>query len=261
MTIEEIEIEDGAGFLANLESIFKQNSAVVSKKTSNIENLTTKKIQAEIPQKILKNRKKNLKKHSKLLQKSQKFKQFSQKAVKQIEHQSNDTSLLILGGWDDSLFTGSLNFHPVIRKSWWTLSLDRVLLNDIDTGLCDKEDKKCQIIMDSGASLMATPPQVFNEFMTKIETGQHCDDLSQFPRISFIIDDIEYFIDPFEYVLSNKEDIDYIDKNEKPDCVVGFSIFDLGPTEMVWIAGDIFLSKYFSVYDRDKDQVGLALAN
>ena len=52
-----------------------------------------------------------------------------------------------------------------------------------------------------------------------------------------------------------------MDKNEKPDCVVGFSIFDLGPTEMVWIAGDIFLSKYFSVYDRDKDQVGLALAN
>jgi hypothetical protein len=260
LLLEEIQITDGAGFLANLESIFKQNSAVVSKKTSNIENLTTKKIQAEIPHQLL-TRRKNHKTNKKAKHIIPKQKQFSQKAVKEVQHQENDKSLLILGGWDDSLFSGELNFHPVIRKSWWTLQLDKVLLNDEDTGLCDNENKKCQIIMDSGASLMATPPQVFNEFMSKVEDTRHCEDLSQYPRISFIINKKEYYIDPFEYILSNKEDIDYLKKNEKPDCVVGFSVFDLGPTEMVWIAGDIFLSKYYSVYDRDKDRVGLALAN
>lgn len=42
-------------------------------------------------------------------------------------------------------------------------------------------------------------------------------------------------------------------------CSFGVSVFDVGP-ENVWIAGDIFLTKYFSVYDRDQDRVGLALA-
>ena len=249
-------ISDSEGFLSNLQSIFKQNSAIVSTKRKGNKK-SSQSILKKAPT-VIKNRKDGirvLKKHSGHL------KQFSQKKVKTVETQEKEKSMLILGGWDNSLFSGSLHFHPVVRKSWWTLSLDKVLLDGIDTNFCDKENRPCQIIMDSGASLMATPESVFNSFISKVEPKSFCDDLSKYPRISFIIDDQEYFIDPFEYVLSNKEDIDYIKSSSKEECVVGFSIFDLGPNEMVWIAGDIFLSKYYSVYDRDQNRMGLALAN
>ena len=168
-------------------------------------------------------------------------------------------SYLILGGWDDSLFEGDLHFHPVVRKSWWTLNLQKVLLDGRDSNLCNSSIN-CQIIMDSGASLMATPPQLFTDFMDQVGGDQFCGNLSRYPRITFVIDEKEYDIDPFEYILSNHEDIDYEKWNHKDDCMVGFSVFDLGPDEFVWIAGDIFLSKYFSVYDREYDQVGLARA-
>lgn len=42
-------------------------------------------------------------------------------------------------------------------------------------------------------------------------------------------------------------------------CSIAFSIFDVGELN-VWIAGDLFLTKYFSVYDRENDRVGLAKA-
>lgn len=172
---------------------------------------------------------------------------------------SKSESYLILGGWDESLFQGDLHFHPVVRKSWWTLSLQKVLLDGHDSNLCNSSID-CQIIMDSGASLMATPPQLFTEFIDLVGSDKFCGDLSRYPRITFVIDGREYDIDPFEYILSNHEDIDYERWNHKDDCMVGFSVFDLGPDEYVWIAGDIFLSKYFSVYDREYDQVGLARA-
>lgn len=254
---------DTAGFLENLQSIFTQNSAVLATQSSNAKGLSNERGQRGPSKKA--NLTKTAQLKVKFLQKprarSGHLTQLVQKPVERDREQGRDTSLLILGGIDESLFSGDLQYHPVIRKSWWTLRLDRVLVGGVDSELCDDRDKQCQIIMDSGASLMATPPQVFNEFMAKVEPKRHCEDLRKYPRISFVIDGKEYSLDPYEYILSNKEDIDYLDAPQKKDCVVGFSVFDLGPSEMVWIAGDIFLSKYYSVYDRDNNRVGLALAN
>ena len=262
LIINENIISDSEGFLANLQSIFKQNSAIVSKKNSSKNSFSKKNSSESLIKKfpkIIKSRSQGIK----LLKKSTSshLKTLTQKSVKKTQKQEKEKSMLILGGWDDSLYSGKLHFHPVIRQSWWTLNLDKVLLDGIDTNFCDKNNKKCQIIMDSGASLMATPESIFNSFISKVEPKSFCDDISKYPRISFIIDGQEYYIDPYEYVLSNKEDIDYIKTTSKKECVVGFSIFDLGPSEMVWIAGDIFLSKYYSVYDRDQNRMGLALAN
>jgi hypothetical protein len=259
-------ISDTTGFLANLESIFKQNSEVIQQEhTSSKQLAKTTKHPNTFPHNSH-NKSSPIKSKKPPQNQKQKPKQNHLKSLTQITSKfkgspKKEKSSLILGGWDNSLFSGELHFHKVIRKSWWTLSLDRVLFNGVDSNLCDQDENQCQIIMDTGASLMATPPQMFNNFMSLVEPRQQCGDLSEYPRISFIIEGREYFIDPFEYVLSNKEDIDYKKTESKKDCVVGFVTFDLGPSERVWIAGDIFLSKYFSVYDRDNDMVGLALAN
>ena len=66
----------------------------------------------------------------------------------------------------------------------------------------------------------------------------------------------------YEYILNDENDLEYDSEQENEEglCSVGFSIFDVGDLN-VWIAGDIFLTKYFTVYDRDKDMVGIALSN
>jgi hypothetical protein len=117
--------------------------------------------------------------------------------------------------------------------------------------------------MDTGSSLMATPPQMLDPFLSKISSYSNCSSLRQYPTIKFWLEGIDgkpkmYVLEPYEYVLTDESMITYEETDDPEICSFGISIFDVGD-ENVWIAGDIFLTKYFSVYDRDKDLVGLAL--
>ena len=58
----------------------------------------------------------------------------------------------------------------------------------------------------------------------------------------------------WECILNDENELEYDENatNQADLCSVGFSIFDVGELN-VWIAGDIFLTKFFTVYDRDLD--------
>jgi cathepsin D len=174
-------------------------------------------------------------------------------------------SQLFLGGWDETLMLGPIHYHPVVKKTWWTVSLDKVLLNGIDSGLCNPTID-CTIIMDTGSSLMATPPWALNPLLSQINRFSDCKNVQRFPVITFVINGVGYTLEPFEYVLTDMSLIDYRkDVNRYKqlndlDCTFGFSIFDVGKGNNVWIAGDLFLTKYYTIYDRDNDRIGLALA-
>jgi len=173
-------------------------------------------------------------------------------------------SELFLGGYDEKLIEGPINYHPVVKKTWWTLNLDRVLINGQDSLLCTSSTK-CKIIMDTGSSLMASPPWALNSLLSQISKYSDCRNILAFPSITFIIDSQPYTIDAYEYVLTSMNTIKYDPAPNasanlgEGDCTFGFSIFDVGK-DNVWIAGDIFLTKYFTIYDRDNDRVGIALA-
>ena len=77
-----------------------------------------------------------------------------------------DKSRFFIGGYDEKYITGPIVYHKVVRKTWWTLPLDRVLLNGKDYGFCN-DTRKCEVIMDTGSSLMATDPRKLNEFLSK----------------------------------------------------------------------------------------------
>lgn len=173
-------------------------------------------------------------------------------------------SRLFMGGFDHSLIEGKINYHPVVKKTWWTLNLDAVLVNGKNSGLCS-EKHKCTIIMDTGSSLMATPPWALNTLLSEISSYSDCRDINKFPDLTFVIDGQHYSLSAYEYVLTSLKKIEYNPQPNKnrilgdSDCTFGFSLFDVGK-ENVWIAGDIFLSKYFTIYDRDNDRVGIAKA-
>jgi cathepsin D len=45
------------------------------------------------------------------------------------------------------------------------------------------------------------------------------------------------------------------------DCVGAFMPLDIQePQGPAWILGDVFLTKYYSIYDRDNNKVGFAKA-
>lgn len=62
-------------------------------------------------------------------------------------------SKMILGGVDDSLYSGSINYVKVVDEYYWTIRAEKILVGGKDIGLCNN----CHLIVDTGTSLITGP--------------------------------------------------------------------------------------------------------
>ncbi|KAG9490313.1 hypothetical protein GDO78_005935 [Eleutherodactylus coqui] len=164
--------------------------------------------------------------------------------------------VLILGGIDDSLYKGPIHWIPLTNKGYWQIRLDSIKVHG-KVAFCPNG---CEAILDSGTSLITGPSvdiKLLQELIgaTPSSFGEYtvdCRYLSRYPTVTFTLDNRDYTITPHQYVLK-----EYTEKS--PQCLTGFQPMDLntksGP---LWILGDIFMSKFYSIFDRENDRIGLA---
>jgi len=91
---------------------------------------------------------------------------------------------------------------------------------------------------------------VINALIDKLNVASDCANYKKLPDLGFIVGD---------HILNLKPE-DYVDKS--PDgCSVALMTLDIPPPKgPLFIFGDPFLRKYYTVYDREKTRVGFALA-
>ncbi|KAK0143658.1 Cathepsin E [Merluccius polli] len=163
---------------------------------------------------------------------------------------------LLLGGTDEDLYTGPINWLPVTAKGYWQVKMDSVAVQAVRS-LCPHG---CQAIVDTGTSLIAGPTSdiiTLHELIgaTPTNIGEYvldCSRLSSLPHVTFNLGGVEYILNAQEYV--RKEML-----GDRELCFSGFQAVDiLSPEGPLWILGDVFLSEYYSVFDRGHDRVGLA---
>ena len=70
---------------------------------------------------------------------------------------------MTFGYYDKDKYTGDLHWFPVTHKQHWTIKLDDVKVGGKSTNLCAKGD--CHVIIDSGFSALAFPPNMYNRFI------------------------------------------------------------------------------------------------
>uniref|UniRef100_A0A8C6RHJ1 Cathepsin E n=1 Tax=Nannospalax galili TaxID=1026970 RepID=A0A8C6RHJ1_NANGA len=164
---------------------------------------------------------------------------------------------LTFGGYDPSHFSGSLNWVPVTKQAYWQIALDGIQVGDT-VMFCSEG---CQAIVDTGTSLITGPShkikqlqEAIGAILTDGEYVVECGNLNMMPDITFLINGVSYTLSPAAYILQ-----DFADGMQF--CSSGFQGLDIQPPSgPLWILGDVFIRKFYSVFDRGNNQVGLAPA-
>ena len=168
-------------------------------------------------------------------------------------NKGEDGGFISFGSIDQEYFTGEITWAPVTRKAYWEVEMNAVYLNGKKINVQAKG-----AAIDTGTSLIAMPTAEANALNTAIGAkkswnGQwtiDCATIPTLPKLTVEFNGQKYDLEGTDYVL-----------NVQGSCVSGFIGLDIPPPAgPLWIVGDVFLRKYYTVYDLGNARVGFALA-
>jgi len=155
---------------------------------------------------------------------------------------------LIIGGYDDSKISGTINYINLLEENYWTIPLDNIKIGD------NSFVKLTKAIVDTGTSLITGPTNQVKEIANKLGAksliqGEYTIDCNlNLPNIEFTINNISYEISPENYVI-----------NSNGKCILGISALDT--PDNFWILGDVFIRQYYTIFDYGQKKVGFAKKN
>ncbi|ALC37958.1 CG33128, partial [Drosophila busckii] len=157
---------------------------------------------------------------------------------------------LILGGIDNSLFTGALTYVPVSQQGYWQFRMDSAVMGGYVACF------QCQAIADSGTSLLAVPNGAFallNRIIgATLFDGDYlvdCSTVGSLPVLSFNIGGTIFDLPASVYIQSFSE-------QGTTYCMSSFTSIDT----QFWILGDVFMGQYYSQFDFGNNRIGFAPA-
>jgi cathepsin D len=161
---------------------------------------------------------------------------------------------LTLCGMDPSHYTGPIAWENLKSTDYWRINLGAVTVTGTQiTGPVDA-------IVDTGTSLMTGPTDQIKQIQKKIgafpvingEYEVDCARLSKLPPITFTLGGQDFVLQGTDYILQ-------IAQNGQTTCLSGFMGLDIpAPNGPLWILGDVFIGKFYSVFDHGNKRVGFA---
>merc|ERR1711939_1024383 len=163
---------------------------------------------------------------------------------------NNAPGTLMIGGTDQSHYTGDFTYVPLKSEDYWRIALDDLQIN----GKSYTTTKTA--IVDSGTSLLAGPKADVTKIATMLGAtlvaGKEwtIDCSKGGPDVSFKVAGKDYTFKFSEYTISSGS-----------TCLLAFMGIDVpAPNGPLWILGDVFMRKYYTVFDWGNKRVGFATA-
>jgi hypothetical protein len=165
---------------------------------------------------------------------------------------SGSSGEMVIGGVDSSKFTGLPTYVPVTIKGYWEAKLDGLNINGksaTTVGSC---------ILDTGTSLLAGPVAEVKQIAASLgaksvvvnpnEYTIDCSKVASLPTLDFVLGGKTFSLEGKDYVIQSG-----------PTCLLGMTGIDVPPPRgPLWILGDVFIRKYYTIFDLEKNQIGFA---
>jgi len=159
---------------------------------------------------------------------------------------------LTLGGYDTSKYTGTVQYVNLTSATYWETRLDFLRLGTTS------ETTATKVVLDTGTSTLAGPSADVQKIADQIgahpvgDTGEYiiaCAKAASLP-------DLNIGMGGYTFTLTGKE---YLLDQGEPDCVLGILGIDIpAPTGPLWIMGDVFIRKYYTIFDVENQRLGFA---
>lgn len=191
-------------------------------------------------------------------------------------------SSIIFGRVERKRMKSKFLYANVSSESYWEIEIDDIFIGGVRTNYCDQlktETGKCGVAIDSGTSLYAAPNFLLKQLKNQIRPLESCSNFNSLPKITFKLKtrrsyndssdliDSEINIDKEDYIINGKEimknsfseDIkDLVESN----CQFAFMSIDVPkPRGPLFIFGELFFRKYYTVFDRDENLVAFTEMN
>jgi hypothetical protein len=160
---------------------------------------------------------------------------------------------LVFGGIDTSHFTGDLTWVPLISETYWEVALDDMTMQ----GKSVSNVKRA--VIDSGTSTLAGPTDEVKAIAkmlgaTPINPEEYLIDCSKVPSLPTL----SVVLGGQMFNLTGK---DYVIQAGPGACLFGMLGIDIpAPYGPLWIMGDVFMRKFYSVFDWGHMRMGFAPA-
>jgi len=165
-------------------------------------------------------------------------------------------STLSLGGTDPAFYTGDFSYVPLAKAGkllpYWLVSASDIKVGGESAGTCNWL-VGCEMVVDTGTSVLAGPPAGVNKLLEKVgQVAEDCSNVDKLPTLSIKMGGKDFDLGPDFYVIRAKDD------SGREQCEMGIEGVNAGVP--IWILGDPFLRKYYTVWDAEQKRVGFALA-
>ena len=158
----------------------------------------------------------------------------------------DEDSEMLLGDWDESKFTGSLEWYDVVNRRFWSIALDDILIGGNSLGFCTS-DKSCLLTPDSGTTGISFPSWAFNRFIEDYGDVIDCEPgwESDQGDITFVINGKNYSLPSHHW---NYREASSTGRGGK--CSTSVTDLDFGYEGLadLFIVGDMFMSMYYTVF-------------
>ncbi|KAH8374855.1 cathepsin D [Drosophila serrata] len=155
---------------------------------------------------------------------------------------------ILIGGIDKSLFEGQLHYVPIILSHSWMVEIEQTVAGSTKIG------DEAGAILDTGTSLVLMPLKTYYKFLESVPVLLGNDNyisckLKSLPIIYLHIGGKVFPLTPADYL------VEMVRGHEK------ICILAVAPVKMdFWVLGDVFLWRYYTVYDATANRIGLAKA-